>query len=158
MIGWPVAIGCTAVRSGSTNEAASAGSSLPVPLGLGMFPPILPVSSPITRAKIDLGRDLFFEKRLSRDGSLSCASCHIPANGFAEPVAISRGIGRDAQRRNTLSVVNSVFQPIFDWDGRAPTLEDQLSGVFAGSGDMGIEMEEAVLILRSDSSIADLLN
>lgn len=101
--------------------------------------------------RIELGARLFEDVKLSRDSTISCATCHMPSHAFAEPRAVSHGIGERARRRNTPSLINvAVFRATFDWDGRAQSLEDQLSGVFSPSGDMGIDLREAVARVRAD--------
>ena len=61
------------------------------PLGLDMYMPV-PEANPLTHDKVALGRKLFFDKRLSRDGTLACASCHDPQRGFSDARAVARGI------------------------------------------------------------------
>ncbi|MCC6318355.1 MAG: cytochrome-c peroxidase [Gemmatimonadaceae bacterium] len=101
-------------------------------------------------ARVALGRALFAEPLLSRDSTLSCATCHDPRHAFAEPRAVSAGIGVDARRRNAPSLVNAtVFRTTFDWDGRATSLAHQLSFVFSEAGDMGITAPEAAARLRA---------
>jgi cytochrome c peroxidase len=117
---------------------------------LGLTTPPAAEGNPLTSNKIVLGRALFFDERLSKDGTLSCASCHVPQHGFTEPHAVSHGIGVNARRRNTPTVLNSAFERSLDWDGRAASLEDQVLGVFLPSGDMGIDIGEAVAIVRRD--------
>lgn len=105
-----------------------------------------------TSRRADLGADLFRERLVSRDSSLSCATCHSPQRAFAETLQVSRGIGRDAQRRNTPSILDvGRFSRALNWDGGAGSLEQQLSGVFAVHGDMGIELETVVKRLRGNS-------
>ena len=72
----------------------------------------------------DLGRQLFFDPRFSKNGRVSCASCHMPANAFSQPSATSLG-GLSPIERNAPSVVNSYLNHWFMWDGRADSLEAQ---------------------------------
>jgi cytochrome c peroxidase len=103
--------------------------------------------------RIALGARLFEDLRLSRDSTISCATCHMPSHAFAEPRAVSHGIGQRARKRNTPSLINvTMFRSSFDWDGRATTLQDQLDGVFSITGDMGIDIGEAVARVRADTS------
>lgn len=105
---------------------ANSESTLPElipPLGVPSVP--FPKNNPPTREQIELGRQLFFDPRLSSDGSISCASCHSPQRGFADGEAISRGIGGKQGIRNTPTVINAAFHPYQFWDGRASSLEDQ---------------------------------
>lgn len=106
-------------------------------------------------SEIELGRRLFLDSTLSRDSSISCATCHSPFRAFTEPRAISQGIGAGARIRNAPSLINvALHHPPFDWDGRAETLEQQLLGVFAADGDMGIDPRQMIQRIRADSSYA----
>ena len=71
--------------------ALETGVVLQPPLGLDLYMPV-PEANPLTRAKVELGRQLFFDKRLSRDQTLSCASCHDPRLAFSDGRAVARGI------------------------------------------------------------------
>ncbi|MCY7330207.1 MAG: cytochrome-c peroxidase [Saprospiraceae bacterium] len=73
-----------------------------------------------------LGARLFFDPILSADSTVSCASCHLPAFGFADTLAFSRGVGGRIGRRNTQAVTNMTSRPYFFYDGRAATLEAQV--------------------------------
>ena len=99
----------------------------------------------------ELGRALFFDRTLSKDSSMSCATCHVPEYGFAEPQRVSHGIGPRARRRNTPTLLNVGLQERFDWDGRAASLEEQLLGVFSSLGDMGIDVGAVVARVEDDA-------
>lgn len=110
-------------------------------------------SSPAQFSEISLGRRLFEDVRLSHDSTISCATCHMPNQAFAEPRAVSHGIGIRARKRNAPSLINvDVFRSTFDWDGRAATIEEQLRVVFSVAGDMGIDIGEAVARVSTDSN------
>jgi cytochrome c peroxidase len=95
------------------------------PLGLDLYMPT-PDTNRLTPAKIALGRRLFFDKRLSRDGTLSCAGCHDPKLAFSDGRAIARGVGGADGTRNAPAIVNRGYGSLFFWDGRAKTLEQQV--------------------------------
>jgi cytochrome c peroxidase len=99
-------------------------------------------NKPITKAA--LGKILFSEKLLSKDSSVSCASCHIPQFGFADTVAFSKGIHGTLTTRNTPSVLNMKFRPYFFWDGRAKSLEEQALIPMQHPNEMGLPVQEAV--------------
>ena len=81
------------------------------PLG---FPElIVPIDNPITKAKIDLGKKLFFEKLLSRDSSISCASCHNPSFAFTDGLQKARGIKNREVSRNTPTLTNIAYNHSF---------------------------------------------
>ena len=94
------------------------------PLG---FPKInVPNDNPITKAKIDLGEKLFFEKLLSRDSSISCASCHNPSYAFTDGLQKARGIKDREVTRNTPTLTNIAYNTSFLRDGVNPSLEAQV--------------------------------
>jgi cytochrome c peroxidase len=96
------------------------------------------------KTKASLGKKLFYEKILSKDSSVSCASCHKPAYAFADTVAFSTGIGGKLTIRNTPSVLNMQNRPYFFWDGRAASLEEQSLMPIQNPDEMGLPIEEAV--------------
>jgi cytochrome c peroxidase len=106
-----------------------------VPRGL---PPIVwPKDNPYTPAKAQLGRLLYFDKRLSADGTLSCASCHHPSKGFTDQAQFSTGIRGQLGGINSPTVINRAYGAIQFWDGRASSLEDQAIGPMANPIEMG---------------------
>ena len=110
---------------------------LPLPRGLDSMIPV-PSDNQLTAGKIALGHDLFFDPLLSVDNSVSCATCHQPEHGFAEPRAITRGVEDRVGRRNTPSVLNSAYLSSLFWDGRAVSLEEQAVGPIIAHEEMGI--------------------
>ena len=89
------------------------------PLGLDLYMPV-PEANPLTPAKIALGQELFFDKRLSLDGTVACASCHDPKLAFSDGRTVARGIngaeGTAMLRRSSIAAMGASFF----WDGRAP--------------------------------------
>lgn len=96
------------------------------------------------KTKEALGKKLFSEKILSKDSSVSCASCHIPKFAFADTVAFSTGIEGKLTKRNTPSVLNMKNRPYYFWDGRAASLEEQCLMPIQNPDEMGLPVEEAV--------------
>ncbi len=94
--------------------------------------------------KAALGKKLFSEKILSKDSTVSCASCHKPGFAFADTTAFSIGIGGKLTKRNTPSVLNMKNRPYFFWDGRAASLEEQSLMPIQNPDEMGLAIEEAV--------------
>jgi cytochrome c peroxidase len=96
------------------------------PSGLQPLPP-LPVfpENPLTPEKIDLGAKLFFDRRLSGDGTMSCATCHNPETGYSDGLSISLSYPTTRNWRNASSTINLAYNTSFFWDGRATTLEEQ---------------------------------
>src|SRR5262249_37496351 len=109
------------------------------PLGL---PPIFwPDDNSYTAEKAELGKLLFFDNRLSSDGTISCASCHDPAKAFADGAANSLGILGQRGGRSAPTVINRAYSTLQFWDGRAATLEDQAKGPIANPIEMTVDKE-----------------
>ena len=119
----------------------------PIPRGLDLDL-LVPPENPMTIEKAELGRLLFFDPRLSRDATVSCATCHIPDLGFSDGLPTSTGIANQRGKRNAPTVVNSTYLPHQFWDGRAATLEDQALGPIQNPIEMGHTLEEAVSTLK----------
>jgi cytochrome c peroxidase len=102
--------------------------------------------------KAELGRLLFFDPILSRDSTISCASCHKPAFAFADTSAVSTGIHGRKGVRNTPPSMNLVLQQSFFWDGRAKSLEEQVLAPIANPLEMDLPVEAAVRRLRNSAT------
>ncbi len=98
-----------------------------VPLGLTQDVPV-PDENPITVAKFVLGKKLYFDPILSTDGKVSCATCHDPAKGFTDQLPVSTGIKGQKGGMSAPTVMNSAYQVMQFWDGRAGSLEEQAQG------------------------------
>jgi len=105
------------------------------------------------REKIALGRRLFFDKRLSADGTVSCATCHDPAAAFSSRDAVAIGINNRIGTRNVPTVLNAGYGKNYFWDGRALSLEEQARQPLLSPSEMGMNSESAVL--ERISSIAE---
>lgn len=101
---------------------------LPELLGLEDANTFVPKENPLTAKKVELGRLLFFDKRLSKNNTIACASCHIPALAFTDGQPVSTGIHRLQGGRSAPASINRVFSKAQFWDGRAATLDDQSVG------------------------------
>jgi cytochrome c peroxidase len=122
--------------------AFSCGNVTPLPLQLD---PAKPASSTL----VVLGQQLFHDPRLSRDHTVSCASCHDLKNGGADTKAKSKGIGGRPTRRNSQTVINIAGAFAFFWDGRASTLEAQAAGPLLAENEMGTTESELIATLAS---------
>ncbi|MBI1903816.1 MAG: cytochrome-c peroxidase [Planctomycetia bacterium] len=100
-----------------------------------------PKENPTTEAKVALGRQLFFDVRLSGRNDMSCATCHDPAKALADGLAKGKGFGGKTLSRNTPTLFNVAFQISLFWDGRAKTLEEQALGPIASPDEMHQEIE-----------------
>lgn len=96
-----------------------------MPLPEGVMAPEVPADNPLTAAKVELGKKLYFDPRLSKDDTVSCATCHDPRMGFAENKPVSDGVGGAKGVRNAPTTLNAAFFREQFWDGRAPSLETQ---------------------------------
>lgn len=97
----------------------------------------IPANNPMTRAKIELGRQLFFDPRLSPDATISCASCHVPGQGFGAHTRFGVGIRGQTGDRNSPVSYNRIVSTGQFWDGRAGSLEEQAIGPIANPIEMG---------------------
>jgi cytochrome c peroxidase len=116
----------------------------------GLLPPVpIPPNNPQTDAKVQLGKQLYFDKRLSKDNTVSCASCHRPDAGWADPDPTSAGVGHVRGGRNSPTVLNSAYSPVQFWDGRAKDLEEQALGPIQNPVEMQMTMPMALDRLTS---------
>jgi len=127
----------------------------PVDIAVPGLPPMpIPVDNPTTREGIELGRRLFYDKRLSGDNTMSCATCHQQAFAFSDGGRqFSLGIDGILGDRNTPALTNTGFLPAFFWNGRAPTLEDQARGPVTNPIEMHTTWPEAVARLEQDPDL-----
>lgn len=107
------------------------------PVGLPPVP--WPKDNPYTAKKAELGRLLFFDKRLSSDGTVSCASCHSVPFGFADPDSVSLGVRGRKGTRNAPTVINAAYLKKLFWDGRANSLEAQCLGPLSNPLEMTLD-------------------
>ena len=102
------------------------------PLGLPDVP--IPADNSPTADAIALGRMLFYDKRLSRDDSIACSSCHKPELDFTDHTSVALGVAGKVGVRNAPTLENSAYLPLQFWDGRASSLELQAAGPIANPG------------------------
>jgi cytochrome c peroxidase len=102
----------------------------------------------------ELGEKLFFEKALSRDSSISCASCHKPEFAFADTTPTSKGVAGRSGDRNTPSAMNQTNRNAYFWDGRAETLEQQALGPIENHVEMDLPISIAIRRLKKDPTYA----
>jgi cytochrome c peroxidase len=108
----------------------------PPPPPRGLPPVQWPEDNPYSAEKAELGRLLYFDKRVSSDNSVSCASCHAPDKAFTDGQAVSTGIGGQKGGRSAPTVINRAYSTLQFWDGRAHSLEDQAKGPIANPIEM----------------------
>jgi len=124
------------------------------PRGLPPVPD--PAYNVTTVEKVELGRLLYFDKRLSKDGTVSCASCHDPGKGFSNAEPFATGIGGQLGGRNSPTVYNAAYQNETFWDGRAKTLEEQAFGPIQNPVEMGNTIHDMVANVSAVEEYKDL--
>jgi len=119
-----------------------------------------PSNNKLTKEKIELGRLLYFDKRLSKDDSVSCATCHHPKRGWTDlhPTSKAVGFGGRVGPRNSPTVLNSAFNKRQFWDGRARSLEEQALGPIQADVEMNMPLDELVAKLKKIKGYVKLFN
>ena len=110
---------------------------LVAPVGLERAVSLVPEYNPMTVGKLELGKQLYYDQRLSLDATVSCASCHDPARGWTDNLKTSVGIGNQVGGRNAPTVLNTILSKTMFWDGRSPHLEGQAQGPVQNKIEMG---------------------
>lgn len=119
-----------------------------------------PSNNQITDAGATLGRVLFYDKKLSANGTISCASCHQAENGFSDPNVLSEGFEGELTRRHSMGLANARFYAggKFFWDERAETLEEQVLMPFQDEVEMGLTLSQLVQITNEQAYYPILFN
>ena len=117
------------------------------------FPSFDPYKDSLTVEGILLGRRLFYDKHLSVNGSMACASCHILQHGFADTVALATNVN-GLNKRNAPALINMAWQPALFWDGRQPTISAQAQDAF--HNELGMQIPGAIAYLQADTVYARL--
>ena len=134
-------------------ERADEPFELNVPQGLDAKYVRIPKDNPLTKGKVELGKQLFFDARLSEDSTISCASCHDPKHGWSNADRFATGVGGQVGGRSAPTIVNSAYMnagsPRFGtvpqfWDGRADDLEGQAVGPIQNPIEMNMKMDLAI--------------
>jgi cytochrome c peroxidase len=107
---------------------------------------VTPLDNPQSPDKVALGQKLFFDGRLSADGTVACATCHDPARAFSDGRPVSIGIHGRAGQRNAPTILNALYNKTQFWDGRAKTLEDQAASPIVNSFEMGQPSLDAAVV------------
>lgn len=123
----------------AAKDGAPAADLAKAPLGLPPVP--IPADNPMTAAKVELGKLLYFDTRLSKDGKISCATCHDPEKAWAEEKKTSEGIGQQFGDRNSPTVINAAYMTSQFWDGRDASLEAQATGPMENPIEMGHSLD-----------------
>lgn len=120
-----------------SSQAPVGGRPVPTGLPADTWDYYVPSSNPITAQKIALGRRLFFDQRLSANGTIACVTCHRPEYGFTDGKPVAEGIGGQRGTRNSMSILNVIYNGAQFWDGRVDTLEEQALEPLVNPVEMG---------------------
>jgi cytochrome c peroxidase len=145
--------GCNGNRHNVMDAGADVkpiGATIEIKTPLGLPPVPIPPGAPETAETIELGRKLFYERKLSMDNTLACASCHNPLLGFTDGQKHSTGVGGKVGIRNAPTLINAAYVPAQFWDGRAHSLEEQAGGPMANPDEMNQAHEVTVSKLAAD--------
>ena len=105
----------------------------------------VPASNPLTKGKVELGKQLYFDPRISKNVTVSCATCHNPEKGWTDNLPTSVGIFGQIGGRNAPTVLNTTYGKTMFWDGRAPSLEAQSQGPPQNPIEMGNQSYEEIV-------------
>ncbi len=122
----------------------------------GFDSPVIPKDNEPTAARLELGRRLFYDKRLSKNDNLSCGSCHVLSSAFTDGQTVSPGTNGSMGRRNSPTLANLAWYPYFMMEGGVPTLEVQSLAPIHDTIEMGINVLELADKLKSDKTISRL--
>jgi cytochrome c peroxidase len=109
-----------------------------------------------TEAQIKLGKKLFFDKKLSANNQMACATCHIPSKAYTDGLALNKDNKGIHLKRNTPTLINTIFQKNFFWDGRSHTLMDQVSSVFTNTDEFDSNIHTFSKDILQDSTYKSL--
>lgn len=116
------------------------------------FPaPFLPRDNPLIEERVSLGRSLFHDSRLSRDGSVTCATCHQQSKAFTDGLPLSKGIDDQFGDRNSMPIFNLAWKSSFFWDGRAKSLREQVLEPIEDHREMAADLKMVVAKLEKSS-------
>src|SRR3984893_18300543 len=151
-VGACVALLVIIIHAGAGNTASIKAAQPPIPRAGPLAQPrslqqvglpvdqtraVIPPDNPQTPEKIALGQKLFFDGRLSADGTVACASCHNPERAFTDGKPTSVGIHGRVGQRNAPTILNALYNKTQFWDGRAKTLEEQAALPIVNAIEMG---------------------
>ena len=138
LLALPLAHGC----GGNDADAASV---LEAPLGLEVFSLVEPADNPLTLAKAELGKMLFFDTRLSSNNQVSCQTCHQHDKGWTDGIPFSTKVGGAVNTRNSPTLYNVGYQELYYWDGRATSMENNVTAAWKGHMDGDTDAMSATL-------------
>jgi cytochrome c peroxidase len=146
-------VACPLIVCGGCNRPVSdrpIGATVQIKVPLGLPPVPIPADNPPTAETIALGRKLFYDKKLSKDNTVACASCHNPQKYFTDALPVSRGVGGMTGIRNAPTIMNAAYLPFQFWDGRAISLEQQAASPIANPVEMNQTHKVSLFKLNED--------
>lgn len=152
-------VGCIGMFSCSSEQADPTIGPTSMDLKIPDFFPSdvsMPVDNPLTEEGVLLGRMLFYEKKLSSDGTVSCSSCHQQQNAFTDGKQFSNGVNGELGDKNAMSLSNLHWQTRFFWNGRSGSLENQAIQPIEDPREMNLPIEEAIDRLQADDQYPEL--
>src|SRR5215203_1016934 len=136
-------------KNTAPGPAAFAPDIQPLPAGLAGYEAMaIPADNPMSPEKVALGRQLFFDERLSIDGSRSCYSCHVCEHGLTDGLPKAIGAANKQLTRSSPTLWNIGYHKEFYWDGRSPSLEKQAMAAWTGAN-MGAKADEIAIKLNA---------
>ncbi|MDG2122355.1 MAG: cytochrome c peroxidase [Verrucomicrobiales bacterium] len=163
----PSAFAVSAVATSSSTPPAPPKPPLYLPSSYTPYPlrlsrrlprPDLPTDNPLTVERVELGRRLFHEPLLSRNNTLSCASCHLATNAFSDPRTVSIGIDAQPGTRNSMPLFNLAWKSSFFWDGRAASLREQVLVPIEDHTELDESLENVVAKLSAHQDYPNLFS
>lgn len=139
------ALAISSVAMLSPLAATATEYKLKIPFGLEESAVVIPADNPLTVEKVELGRTLFFDKRLSQDNTIACANCHLAKFAFTDGQPVATGIRGQKGGRSAPVSFNRVFSSAQFWDGRADTLEAQSIGPFTNPIEHGFSSYDLMI-------------
>ena len=136
-------------------DAAKEENLISIPAALQKLKQYIPKDNPLSAEKIKIGKKLFFDERLSIDGTVSCSFCHNPLLGFSDGRYRSMGIYGLRSKRNSPTIINRLFGQYQFMDGRASNIEEVIVEHIQNSIEMGNNLENLVVTLNSDETYRD---
>lgn len=142
----------SACKKSEVGDASGVEDTYKLSIPVGFPEPVIPDDNTLTKSRIELGKRLFFENRLSSDMNVSCATCHQPGRAFSDMNPISIGVNHEVGLRNAPSLANVVYQHAFFAEGGVPSLELQAIAPLTEAHEMNMDVEVLVDRLTSDES------
>jgi len=149
--GYPNGTAFTVFAGDEVKAAAKPiGKPLTIKPPLGLPPVPIPPDNPPTAETVALGQRLYYDPVLSSDNTVSCSTCHSPEEGFSDRDPVSKGVGGKKGTRHSPTVINSAYNELQFWDGRAPSLEEQAKAPIVNPVEMASTHDAVVARLQAD--------